>query len=120
MDYDEIDQKLDELYMSGFRYGKTLAEVQQIIVAVIQGGYTPKKPLKILIAVRNESYRKNGESRISQYKELMRKLSPTALECCTFEIKTPSKRKERPLTFFSIDDYLWEPRYIGGKDGNNV
>lgn len=108
-DYDDaIRFQLKELHNSGIRYGKTLAEALQIVLKVMRGGYTEKRPLKVRIVVRNESCRKDGEYLISRYKKLIKEVLPgTAdytLDRVKFEVWTFPKQK--PMEMFVIEDYV--------------
>lgn len=105
----ELDSRLRELHISGIRYGKMLAESLQIVIAVMRGGYTPKKPLKVIQFIRNENYRRDAEERIERYKKQIKENVPTTadeiLKSVVFEIKAPRKPIRKPLTMFAIDDY---------------
>ena len=87
-----------------------LTESLQIVIAVMRGGYTPKKPLKVIVFIRNELYRRDAEERIERYKKLIKENVPTMadkiLKSVVFEIEVPRKPTRKPLTIFSIDDYV--------------
>ena len=106
----ELHSRLMEIRISGIRHGKMLAESLQIVIAVMRGGHTPKKPLKVIQFIRNENYRKDAEARIERYKQLIKENVPTSadeiLKSVVFEIKTPRKPARKPLTMFAIDDYV--------------
>lgn len=106
----ELDSRLREIHISGVRYGKMLAESLQIVIAVMRGGYTPKKPLKVIQFIRNENYRRDAEERIERYKKTIKENVPNMadeiLKSVVFEIKTPRKPTRKQLTIFSIDDYV--------------
>ena len=106
----ELDSRLREIHISGIRYGKMLTESLQIVIAVMRGGYTPKKPLKVIVFIRNELFRRDAEERIERYKKLIKKNVPTmadkTLKSVVFEIKAPRKPTRKPLTMFAIDDYV--------------
>lgn len=106
----ELDSRLREIHISGIRYGKMLTESLQMVIAVMRGGYTPKKPLKVIVFIRNENYRRDAEERIERYKKLIKEDLPTLadeiLKSVVFEIKAPRKPTRKPLTIFAIDDYV--------------
>ncbi len=106
----ELDSRLREIHISGIRYGKMLTESLQIVIAVMRGGYTPKKPLKVIVLIRNELFRRDAEERIERYKKLIKENVPTmadeTLKSVVFEIKAPRKPTRKPLTMFAIDDYV--------------
>lgn len=106
----ELDSRLREIHISGIRYGKMLTESLQMVIAVMRGGYTPKKPLKVIVFIRNENYRRDAEERIERYKKLIKEELPTLadeiLKSVVFEIKAPRKPARKPLTIFAIDDYV--------------
>ena len=106
----ELDSRLREIHISGIRYGKMLSESLQIVIAVMRGGYTPKKPLKVIVLARNEIYRRDAEERIERYKKTIKENVPTLadeiLKSVVFEIETPRKPIRKPLTIFAIDDYV--------------
>lgn len=106
----ELDSRLREIHISGIRYGKMLTESLQMVIAVMRGGYTPKKPLKVIVLARNENYRRDAEERIERYKKTIKENVPTMadeiLKSVVFEIKTPRKSTRKPLTIFPIDDYV--------------
>lgn len=110
MTEEELDSKLREIHISGIRYGKMLTESLQIVIAVMRCGYTPKKPLKVIVLIRNELFRKDAEKRIERYKEFIKKGVPTfadeILKSVVFEIEAPRKPTRKPLTMFAIDDYV--------------
>lgn len=107
---EELDKRLREIHISGIRYGKTLAEALQIAIRVIKGGYTPKKPLKIIEIIRYECDRDKAECRISRLKEAIKEATPNVadyiLERIEFEIKPIPKVKPKPLEWIMIEDYV--------------
>lgn len=115
MTEEELDKRLREIHISGIRYGKTLTEALQIVLRVIRGGYTPKKPLKIIEIIRYEYKREEAEYHISRLKESIKKMMPDSadyiLERIEFEIKPIPKVKPKPLEWVMIEDYVdcfWE------------
>ena len=107
---EELDKRLREIHISGIRYGKTLTEVVQIAIRIIHGGYTPKKPLKIIEIIRYGCDREKAETRISRLKESIKEIMPDCadyiLERVEFEIKTFPKVKPKPLEWVMIEDYV--------------
>jgi hypothetical protein len=101
---------LREIHISGIRYGKTLTEAGQIAIRIIRGGYTPKKPLKIIEIIRYDFDRKKAESRISRLKESIKEMMPDCadyiLARIKFEIKPIPKVKPKPLEWVMIEDYM--------------
>ena len=110
MTEEELDKRLRELHKSGIRYGKTLTEALQIALRIIRGGYTPKKPLKIIEIIRYDCYREKAEYRISRLKESIKEIMPDCadyiLERTKFEIKPMPKVKPKPLEWVMIEDYV--------------
>lgn len=110
MTEEEIDKRLREIHISGIRYGKTLTEVVQIAIRIIRGGYTPKKPLKIIEIIRYEHNREQAEHRIDRLKESIKEIMPDCadyiLERIKFEIKPMPKVKPKPLEWVMIEDYV--------------
>ena len=102
----DIENECRKLYLSGMRYGKTWAEAAQLCIHVLRGGYTKDKPLKVIEVTRYEFYREEAEARIARLKETIKEISPTALECMTFEIRTPWKVKPKPFVWHMIEDYV--------------
>lgn len=102
----EIDKECRRIYLSGMRYGKTWAEAVQLCIHVLRGGYTKDKPLKVIEVTRYEIYREKAEARIARLKEAIKEISPNALECITFEIRTPWKVKPKPFVWHMIEDYV--------------
>lgn len=109
MTQEELDKRLREIHISGIRYGKTLTEALQIAIRIIGGGYTPKKPLKIIEIIRYECDREKAEYRISRLKESIKENMPNVadyiLERIEFEIKPMPKFKPKPLEWIMIEDY---------------
>ena len=115
MTEEELDKRLREIHISGIRYGKTLTEALQIALRVIRGGYTPKKPLKIIEIIRYEYKREEAEQRIERLKESIKEYMPDCadyiLERIKFEIKPLTKTKPKPLEWVMVEDYVdtfWE------------
>lgn len=110
MTEEELDKRLREVHISGIRYGKTLTEAVQIAIRIIRGGYTPKKPLKIIEIIHYDRDREKAESRISRLKESIKEILPDCadyiFERITFEIKPMSKVKPKPLEWIMIEDYV--------------
>lgn len=110
MTEEEIDKRLREIHISGIRYGKTLTEAVQIAIRIIRGGYTPKKPLKIIEIIRYEHNREQAEHRIDRLKESIKEIMPDCadyiLERIKFEIKPMPKFKPKPLEWVMIEDYV--------------
>lgn len=107
---EELDERLREIHISGIRYGKTLAEAAQIVIRIIKGGYTPKKPFKIIEIIRYECDRDKAECRINRLKKSIKELMPEyadyILERVEFEIKPMPKVKPKPLEWIMIEDYF--------------
>lgn len=110
MTEEELDERLREIHISGIRYGKTLTEAAQIAIRIIRGGYTPKKPLKIIEIIRYECDREKAECRINRLKKSIKEIMPECsdyiLERIEFEIKTFEKVKPEPLQWIMIEDYV--------------
>ena len=110
MTEEELDKRLREIHISGIRYGKTLTEALQIVLRIIRGGYTPKKPLKIIEIIRYEYKREEAEQRIQRLKESIMEILPDysgyILERIKFEIKPMPKVKPKPLEWVMIEDYV--------------
>ena len=110
MTEEELDNRLREIHVSGIRYGKTLTEAMQIVLRIIKGGYTPKKPLKIIEIIRYDCDREKAEYRISRLKDLIKEIMPEhadyVLERIKFEIKPIPKVKPKPLEWIMIEDYV--------------
>ena len=110
MTEEELDKRLREIHISGMRYGKTLTEALQIVLRIIRGGYTPKKPLKIIEIIRYEYKREEAEQRIQRLKESIMEILPDysgyILERIKFEIKPMPKVKPKPLEWVMIEDYV--------------
>jgi hypothetical protein len=110
MTEEELDKRLREIHISGIRYGKTLIEATQIAIRIIRGGYTPKKPLKIIEIIRYDCDREKAEYRISRLKESIKEIMPNCadyiLERIKFEIKPMPKVKPKPLEWIMIEDYV--------------
>jgi hypothetical protein len=110
MTEEELDERLREINRSNIRYGKTLTEAMQISIRIIHGGYTPKKPLKIIEIIRYGCDWEKAESRISRLKESIKEILPDCadyiLERVEFEIKTFPKVKPKPLEWVMIEDYV--------------
>lgn len=110
MTEEELDKRLREIHISGFRYGKTLTEALQIAIRIIRGGYTPEKPLKIIEIIRYDCYREKAEYRIIRLKESIKEIMPDCadyiLERIKFEIKPMPEFKPKPLEWIMIEDYV--------------
>lgn len=110
MTEEELDKRLREIHISGIRYGKTLIEATQIAIRIIHGGYTPKKPLKIIEIIRYDCDREKAEYRISRIKESIKEIMPDCadyiLERIEFEIKPIPKVKPKPLEWIMVEDYV--------------
>lgn len=110
MTEEELDERLRELHISGIRYGKTLVEAAQIAIRIIGGGYTPKKPLKIIEIIRYDCDRDKAECRINRLKKSIKEIMPSGadyiLERVEFEIKPMPKVKPKPLEWVMIEDYV--------------
>lgn len=110
MTEEELDKRLREIHISGIRYGKTLTEALQIALRVIRGGYTPKKPLKVIEIIRYEYKREEAEQHIERLKESIKENMPNVadyiLERIKFEIKPIPKVKPKPLEWVMIEDYV--------------
>lgn len=110
MTEEELDKRLREIHISGIRYGKTLTEAAQIAIRIIKGGYTPKKPLKIIEIIRYDCDREKAEYRISRLKESIKEIMPECadyiFERIKFEIKPFPKVKPKPLEWVMIEDYV--------------
>lgn len=115
----DIEAECRRLYLSGVRYGKTRAEAIQLCIHVIRGGYTKDKPLKVIEVTRYDIYREKAEARVARLKEAIKEISPLALECMTFEIRTPWKVKPKPFVWHMIEDYVDLPEEGESEDKEN-
>ena len=111
MTEEELDKKLREFQISNFRYGKTVTECIQIAIRITTGNHTPKKPLKIVEIIRNESCRKRAENHVTHLKESIKEIysddyADYILERIKFEIKPIPKVKPKPLEWVMIEDYV--------------
>ena len=108
---EELDKQLREFQISSIRYGKTVTEATQIAIRITRGDYTPKKPLKIIEIIRNESCRKRAENHVTRLKELIKEFfsddyADYILERIKFEIKPMPKVKPKPLEWVLVEDYV--------------